>query len=80
MGILMWILFGAIVGWIASLITKNKGGLIKNIIVGLLGAVLGGFIGSFFGIGSVETFTVEGFLIAIAGAVVLLWIMRKLKL
>ena len=80
MGILMWILFGAIVGWIAGLITKNKGGLIKNIIVGLLGAVLGGFIGSFFGIGSVETFTVEGFLIAIAGAVVLLWIMRKLKL
>lgn len=80
MGVLMWILFGAIVGWIASLLTKGKGGLIKNIIVGLLGAVLGGIIGSFLGIGSVETFTVEGFLIATAGAVVLLWIMRKFKL
>lgn len=81
MGIVMWILFGAIVGWIASLITKTKKkGLIKNIVVGLLGALLGGFIGSLLGIGSVDAFTLEGFLIAIAGAIVLLWLMRKFKL
>ncbi len=80
MGIIMWIVFGAIVGWLASIITKSKGGLIRNIIVGLIGAMLGGWIGSFFGLGSVDEFTVEGFLVAVGGAVLLIWILKKLKI
>ena len=80
MGIIMWIVFGAIVGWLASIITKSKGGLIRNIIVGLIGAILGGWIGSFFGLGSVDEFTVEGFLVAVGGAVLLIWILKKLKI
>ena len=79
--ILTWIIFGALVGWIASMIMGAKrGGLIRNIIIGLIGAVLGGWIASLFDIGSVRTFTLEGFLIATAGAVILIWIIRKLKL
>ena len=80
MGIIMWIVFGAIVGWLASIITKSKGGLIRNIIVGLIGAMLGGWIGSFFGLGSVDEFIVEGFLVAVGGAVLLIWILKKLKI
>ncbi|MGM0436568.1 MAG: GlsB/YeaQ/YmgE family stress response membrane protein [Bacillota bacterium] len=81
MSIFLWIVFGALVGWIANMfMKKGKGGLIRNIIVGLLGAVIGGFIGSFFGLGEVNTFTIEGFLVSIGGAVLLLFILNKLKI
>jgi uncharacterized membrane protein YeaQ/YmgE (transglycosylase-associated protein family) len=79
MNILIWIIFGAFVGWIASIIMKtNRRGLLRNIIVGLLGSALGGWFASIFDIGSVNTFTLEGFLIAIGGAVLLIWLLRKL--
>lgn len=77
MSIIIWIIFGALVGWIASIVMHSKGGLIRNIIVGLIGAVLGGFLASLFGIGSVTTFTIEGFLIALGGAVLLIWIVKR---
>ncbi len=81
MQIFLWILFGALVGFVASLLMHTKRrGIIKNIIIGLLGAFLGGFIASFFGFGSLETFTIESFLIALGGAVLLLFILRKLKI
>ncbi len=77
--ILVWIVFGALVGWVASIIMKTRRrGLIRNIIVGLLGAVLGGLIASFFGFGSVEAFTLQGFGIALLGAVLLIWLARRL--
>lgn len=77
MNILIWIIFGALVGWVASMIMRSRrSGLIRNIIVGLIGAFLGGWLGSFVGIGSVQTFTIEGFLTALAGAVVLILVTR----
>lgn len=74
MWILAWIIFGAIVGWIASMITGNnkRMGLGKNIIVGLLGAVIGGWLSTLFGIGSYNEFSLNSFFIALIGAVVLL--------
>ncbi len=79
MGILSWIIFGLLVGWIASLIMKvRRRGLIRNTIIGLVGSLLGGWIASLFGIGSLRTFTFEGFAIAIGGAVLLIWLLRKL--
>ncbi|TVP93782.1 MAG: GlsB/YeaQ/YmgE family stress response membrane protein [Acholeplasmatales bacterium] len=79
MNILLWILFGALVGWIASLIMKSKRrGIIRNIVVGLLGAVIGGLLASLLGIGSLDKFTVEGFVIALGGAVLLIWLLRRL--
>ncbi|MGS0972460.1 MAG: GlsB/YeaQ/YmgE family stress response membrane protein [Candidatus Izemoplasmataceae bacterium] len=79
MGILGWIIFGALVGWIASILMHTRRrGLIRNIIVGLLGSFLGGWIASFFGIGSVSSFSLESFGIALGGAVLLIWLFRRL--
>ena len=79
MGFLLWIVFGALVGWVASILMHTRRrGLIRNIIVGLLGSFLGGWIASLFGIGSVSGFSLESFGIALGGAVLLIWIFRRL--
>lgn len=79
MGIITWIIFGAFVGWVASILMKTRSsGLIKNIILGLIGSVLGGWIASLFGIGSIQTFTFQGFVIATGGAMLFIWLARKL--
>jgi uncharacterized membrane protein YeaQ/YmgE (transglycosylase-associated protein family) len=72
MGILVWIIFGAIAGWLAHLITGRGGGLITNIIVGIVGAFIGGFLMSLFGGGGVTGFNLYSFIVAVLGAVVLL--------
>ncbi len=78
MVIFAWIIFGGLVGWIASIIMGVKRrGLIRNIIIGLLGSVVGGFLASLVGMGTYRTFTLEGFAIALAGAVLLIWIFRR---
>jgi len=70
MQIIIWIIFGGLVGWISSYIMKTRRrGIIKNVIVGLIGSLIGGFLGSLLGIGSVSTFTIEGFLLAIGGSI-----------
>ncbi|MBN2565324.1 MAG: GlsB/YeaQ/YmgE family stress response membrane protein [Candidatus Eisenbacteria bacterium] len=73
MGILAWIVFGALAGWVASLITGRRQGCCLNIIVGIVGAFLGGLIvelatgrGVHFG------FNFSSFIVAIMGAIVLL--------
>lgn len=78
MWILLWIAFGALIGWLASIITKNNSrmGAGWNIVVGLLGAVIGGFIAQFLGLGSYSQFSIGGILISLAGAVVLLLIVN----
>ena len=67
MGILLWIIFGGIVGWIASLImgTDSQQGLFLNIIVGIVGAILGGWIMSFMGESPVSGFNLYSFLVAL---------------
>ncbi len=81
MEFLIWIIFGAIVGWVASMIMKTDGqqGLILDIVVGIVGAVLGGWIMNFFGQGGVGGFTIYSFLVALLGAVVLLAIVRMVR-
>jgi uncharacterized membrane protein YeaQ/YmgE (transglycosylase-associated protein family) len=75
MNILVWIIFGAIAGWIASIVMgrNKKMGAIANIIVGIVGAFIGGYIMDFFGAEGVTGFNIYSLLVAIAGAVVLLW-------
>jgi len=78
MGILGWIIFGALVGWVASILMHTRRrGLIRNIVVGLLGSLIGGWLGSLLGIGSVSSFSVESFAIALGGAILLLWLFRR---
>lgn len=79
MGILLWIVFGALVGWVASMVMGEGGGLIRDIIVGILGAVLGGFIMSLIGYGGVGGFNLYSFLVALLGACVLIAIMRAVR-
>ncbi|QQS23087.1 GlsB/YeaQ/YmgE family stress response membrane protein [bacterium] len=81
MGIILWLVFGAIAGWLASLIMKTDGqqGALGNIIVGIIGAVLGGFIMSMVGESGVNGFNIYSLLVAIGGAIVLLWLVRMFR-
>lgn len=81
MEFLIWIIFGALAGWIASMIMKTNGqqGLLLDIIVGIVGAVLGGWIMNFFGEGGVDGFNLYSFIVAIFGAVVLLAIVKMVR-
>ncbi|MDB5264697.1 MAG: transglycosylase [Parcubacteria group bacterium] len=81
MGILLWIVFGAIVGWLASIIMKTNGqqGLFMDIIVGIVGAVLGGWIMSMLGQGDISGFNLYSFLVALLGAVVLIAIVKMVR-
>ena len=74
MGILSWIVFGLIAGVVAKYVMPgpDSGGIVMTILLGVAGAVVGGFIGTQMGYGSVAGFDVRSLLIAIGGALVLL--------
>lgn len=76
MGLLLWIVFGALVGWVASMVMGGKGGLMWDIVVGIVGAVVGGFIMSLLGEGGVGGFTLYSFLVALLGACIFIAILR----
>jgi len=81
MGILSWIVVGLIAGWLAGMVMKGGGfGLIGDIIIGVVGGLLGGFIASyFFHVGDpMSGINLESILVAFAGAVLLLVIVRLL--
>jgi uncharacterized membrane protein YeaQ/YmgE (transglycosylase-associated protein family) len=81
MGILAFIIFGALVGWIASMIagTNEEQGAIGNIVVGILGAFLGGIGMNALGKSGITGFDVHSFLTALIGAVVLLIIYKAVR-
>ncbi len=79
MGIIIWIVFGALVGWIASLVMESKGGLLWDIVVGIVGAVVGGFIMSLLGQSGVSGFNLYSFLVALLGACVFIAIARAMR-
>jgi uncharacterized membrane protein YeaQ/YmgE (transglycosylase-associated protein family) len=74
MGIISWIIFGLIAGGIAKLLMpgEDPGGFIITILLGIAGALIGGFIGTALGFGSVDGFNFGSFFIAVLGAVLLL--------
>jgi uncharacterized membrane protein YeaQ/YmgE (transglycosylase-associated protein family) len=80
MGIVVWIIVGGIAGFAASKVLTGKGmGLLWDIVVGILGAFLGGWLAGLVGIPvSTGTFTVSGLIAAFVGAAVLLVIFRAL--
>ncbi len=81
MGFLVWILLGLVSGIIAKFIMpgKDPGGLIITILIGIAGAFIGGFIGSFFGMGEVSGLNLASVLTSVFGALVLLFIFRKIR-
>jgi uncharacterized membrane protein YeaQ/YmgE (transglycosylase-associated protein family) len=79
MGILAWIILGLIAGAIAKAIMpgRDPGGFIVTALIGIVGAVIGGFVGNMiFGIGGVSGVDLRSILIAVVGALLLLWIYR----
>ncbi len=81
MQIILWIVFGGLIGWVASLIMKTDAqqGIILNVVVGIVGAVLGGWIMSFFGEAGASGFNFYSFIVALIGAVVLIAIAKAIK-
>lgn len=80
MNLIMWIIFGALAGWIASMIagTNERQGALGNIAYGILGALLGGFIMSLLGGNGINEFSIYSLLVAIGGALLLTWITKKM--
>ena len=80
--ILVWIIVGAIAGWLASLVmkTNSQQGLFQDIIIGIVGAFLGGFILNALGVGGgVSGLNIASILTAFIGAVILLAIIRAVQ-
>lgn len=72
-------MFGAIAGWVASMIVGDNKSLVANIIVGILGAVIGGWIMSMLGKTGVSGFNLYSFLVVILGAVVLIFGLKAIR-
>lgn len=83
MGILIWLIVGGVVGWLASIImrTDAQQGILLNIVVGIVGALLAGFIISpMLGVGTInEGISLATFLVSLVGAVVLLAIVNLFR-
>lgn len=80
MGIIIWLAIGGVVGWLASIIMRRDGqqGILLNIIVGIVGAVLAGWLVSpLLGIGTInQSVNIASFLVSLLGAVILLAIVN----
>ena len=82
MSIIVWIIVGALAGWIASMIMKTDAsmGALANIVVGIIGAFIGGWVVSLFGINVAEgELNIPSILTAILGAVILLAIIKAVR-
>lgn len=80
MSLFAWIVLGLIAGFVASKIVSGKGqGLMADIAIGIVGAVLGGWLFTFFGMSGVGAFNLYSMLVAIVGAVVLLIIYHAIS-
>ncbi|HEX6831415.1 MAG TPA: GlsB/YeaQ/YmgE family stress response membrane protein [Methyloceanibacter sp.] len=75
MSILAWIVLGLIAGFIASKIYVGTGqGILMDIVLGIVGAVVGGYLFDMLGAGGITGFNIWSMLVAIVGAVLVLWI------
>lgn len=81
MDIILWIVLGALAGWIASIITGTDAeqGWLGNIVTGIIGAFVGGLVLKLFGAEGVSGFNIPSLLTAILGAVVLLSLLRGFR-
>jgi uncharacterized membrane protein YeaQ/YmgE (transglycosylase-associated protein family) len=76
-GIIAWIVLGAIAGWITNLIMGGGEGVILTIILGIVGAVVGGYLaGTVLGIADVTGVNVESIVVAVVGAIIVVVIYR----
>ena len=78
MNIILWIVLGALAGWIASMIMKTDAsqGLIGDIIMGIIGAFVGGFVFNLFGAAGATGFNLYSLIVSIIGAMIVIYIGR----
>lgn len=78
MGWLAWIIIGALAGWLASIVMKTNArqGLLMDIIVGIVGALIGGFVFQALGLQGVTGFNIWSLFVAFIGAVILIGLLR----
>ena len=79
MDILLWIVLGAVAGFIANMVMKSGQGLFGDIILGIVGAFVGGFIFNVFGQPGVTGFNLYSILVAALGSIVLIFIGRSIQ-
>lgn len=84
MNLIIWLIVGGLIGWVASMLMHTDGqqGIILNVIVGIVGAVLAGFLLSpLFGTGTINQgdFSLSGLLVSLVGAVILLGIVNMFR-
>lgn len=76
MGIIIWLIIGGIVGWLAGMIMRDNQGILLNIVVGIVGSVIGGLI---FGAGINDVITINTFIYSLIGAIILLAIVNLIR-
>ncbi|WP_460760221.1 GlsB/YeaQ/YmgE family stress response membrane protein [Lysobacter fragariae] len=85
MGLIIWLVVGGIIGWLASLVMKTDAqqGLLLNVVIGIVGAFLGGWIGNITGLGGADindgNFSLPSLLLSLVGAIVLLAIVNLFR-
>lgn len=82
MNIIIWLLVGGLIGWVASMMVGGPGGLAMNIVVGIVGAFIGGFLLSpYLGAGTINTndFSLGGLVVSLLGSVILLAIVNLFR-
>lgn len=80
-GILPAIILGGLAGWVASMIMKTDAsmGILANVVVGIIGAIIGNLLLPLFGLGGTTGFSIWSFIVALVGAVVLLFIVGMFR-
>jgi len=82
--LIIWLVVGGVIGWIASLIMKTDAqqGVLLNVVVGIIGALLGGWLlAPMFGTGTINQgdFSISGLLVSLVGAIVLLFVVNLIR-
>lgn len=76
--VIVWLLFGALAGWIAGKLMGAPNRLVYNIVIGIIGSVVGGLLAGLLGIRT-DGFSIGALLVAVGGACLLIWALRKIK-
>ena len=79
MGILAWIIFGGLAGWAAHRLMGERGGCVTNVIVGIIGAFVGGLLMSFLGRIVIYDFDLRSFVVAVLGSIIFLAVLRGIR-
>lgn len=84
MNFIIWLAIGGLIGWVASMVmgTNDRQGIFLNVVVGIVGAVLGGwFLSGFFGSSTINqgNFSLSGLLVSLLGAIILLAIVKLVR-